>query len=171
MRNKIKRKRRTRKHIIEDLSRNYVERYVLLCGYVLERHIHDYGIDCQMFTYNTRGEVKNGYVLFQLKASDKPRYINGRDKISVTLSYADLSYWLDEIHPVIIVLYDAMIGKAYWVHIQHYHKNVEDLSPPEGRKTKNIHVSTKNEIDKIAVRQFSKLNEKLYRQLKMEMKK
>ena len=39
------RKRRTREHIIADLSANHVERHALLCGYSVERVIHDYGID------------------------------------------------------------------------------------------------------------------------------
>jgi hypothetical protein len=45
-------KKRPRQHIIADLSINHVERYVLLCGYSVERVEHDYGIDLVIFTYD-----------------------------------------------------------------------------------------------------------------------
>ena len=64
------RKRRTRNHIIADLSANYVERHVLLCGYTVERVIHDYGIDMLLYTYTPEGEVENETVGIQLKATD-----------------------------------------------------------------------------------------------------
>src|SRR5436309_2496106 len=50
MRN-LPRKRRTREHIIADLSVNHVERQALLCGHVVERRVFDYGIDLEMFTF------------------------------------------------------------------------------------------------------------------------
>jgi hypothetical protein len=39
------RKRRTREHVIADLSVNHVERQALLCGFSVERIRVDYGID------------------------------------------------------------------------------------------------------------------------------
>ena len=35
------RKRRTREHVIADLSVNHVERQALLCGYAIERWFHE----------------------------------------------------------------------------------------------------------------------------------
>ncbi len=46
------RKRRTREHIIADLSVNHVERHVLLAGHVVERFTYDYGIDLEVITFN-----------------------------------------------------------------------------------------------------------------------
>ena len=37
------RKRRTREHVIADLAVNHVERQALLCGFTIERVVHDYG--------------------------------------------------------------------------------------------------------------------------------
>ena len=37
------RKRRTREHIIADLSVNHMERFALRCGFVLNRFYFDYG--------------------------------------------------------------------------------------------------------------------------------
>jgi hypothetical protein len=41
----FQRKTRTREHVIADLAVNHVERQVLLCGFTLERIVHDYGLD------------------------------------------------------------------------------------------------------------------------------
>src|SRR5438309_953040 len=49
------RKRRTREHVIADLSVNHVERFVLRCGWTVQRTTHDYGIDLSMETYNAAG--------------------------------------------------------------------------------------------------------------------
>ena len=38
-------KRRTREHVIADMSINHIERQASLCGYAVERWVHDYGID------------------------------------------------------------------------------------------------------------------------------
>lgn len=55
-----RKKRRTREHVIADLSANHVERHALLCGYSVERCLHDYGIDLVITTYDTQGNVENG---------------------------------------------------------------------------------------------------------------
>ena len=65
-----RRKRRTRAHVIADLSVHHVEGFVLRCGWTVERTRHDYGIDLFMQVYNADGEVQSGRALFQLKASD-----------------------------------------------------------------------------------------------------
>ena len=61
---------RTREHVLADLSVNYVERQILLCGFAVNRMHTDYGIDLLMLTYRAAGEVENGHVLFQVKATD-----------------------------------------------------------------------------------------------------
>ena len=73
----LPRKRRTREHIIADLSVNHVERHVLLCGYVIERIRHDYGIDVAIYTFNKKGEVEDDRILVQLKATDQLRRRRG----------------------------------------------------------------------------------------------
>jgi hypothetical protein len=66
-----RRKKRTREHIMEDLSVNHVERQALLCGHSVERIYRDYGIDLVMFTHAADGEVESGQVFLQVKATDK----------------------------------------------------------------------------------------------------
>ena len=114
----IARKRRTREHVIADLSVNHVERFALLCGFSVERVRFDYGIDLIVHTYNRQGEIENGRILFQLKASDRLRLSQDGSTVQCRLARADLNYWLGETMPVILIQYDARNDRAYWIHIQ-----------------------------------------------------
>src|SRR5262249_11030256 len=68
------RKRRTREHVIADLGVNFVERQALLCGYTVEKIVHDYGYDLLLFTFDAKGYVENGFVFLQVKATDSLQY-------------------------------------------------------------------------------------------------
>lgn len=54
----IHRKRRTREHVIANLGVNFVERQALLCGFSVERVVHDYGTDLLLFTYDNDGSTE-----------------------------------------------------------------------------------------------------------------
>ncbi len=90
------RKRRTRQHVIADLSANHGEYYALRCGFSVERAVHDYGIDLVLFTYNDEGEVENGQVFMQLKATDHLRLATRQQAIRIGIKRADLELWLAE---------------------------------------------------------------------------
>src|SRR5207237_7096577 len=90
-RSRTKRKRRTREHVLADLSANYVEKQALLCGYTAERVRLDYGIDLVVQTFNRRGEVESSRVLFQLKATDRITTLASVDAVSCRIEQADLA--------------------------------------------------------------------------------
>src|SRR5688572_17417372 len=102
---RITRKRRTREHVIADLSVNHVERFALLCGFSVERMRLDYGIDLIVHTYNRSGEIENGRLLFQLKASDRAAYSTDGQFAQCRIETRDANYWLGESMPVILVQY------------------------------------------------------------------
>jgi hypothetical protein len=114
------RKMRTRSHIIADLSANYVERHALINGYSVECINKDYGYDLNVYTYNSTGEFENGSIFIQLKATDRPKHVNGKTEISFSADKRDLTTWYDEPYPVILVLYDAKQEIAYWLYVQQY---------------------------------------------------
>ena len=99
----IVRKRRTREHIIADLSVNHAERYALLCGYTVEHPRSDYGYDLLLSTYNSNGEPENGEVRIQLKATDSLFMLKDKKFISWRLLRSDLARWLYDQFPVILV--------------------------------------------------------------------
>jgi hypothetical protein len=65
------RKRRTREHVIADLSVNYVERFILQQGHVADRVLFDYGYDLVLRTFNVHGEIESAFLMIRIKASDR----------------------------------------------------------------------------------------------------
>jgi hypothetical protein len=76
--------------VIADLSVNHLERFVLRCGWTVQRTTHDYGLDLLMETYNENGERQNGRVLFQLKATDALRLRDDGRTVAVRLEWRDM---------------------------------------------------------------------------------
>jgi hypothetical protein len=111
-------KRRTRKHVLADLSVNHVERFIFQCGFSCERVEHDYGTDLLMFTFDANGEIENGHVQIQIKATDHPKYHNDAKSIACPVEMAHLWSWSGEPCPVILVRYDAVADKGYWLYVQ-----------------------------------------------------
>ena len=79
---------RTREHIIADISVLHFQWIVAKCGHVAEEPKRDYGYDLALFTYTKAGEIENGSVLLQFKATDAfENYVLGDGE---TISYPTL---------------------------------------------------------------------------------
>lgn len=153
------RKRRTREHVIADLSVNHVERFILRCGWTAERTRFDYGIDLFMQTYDASGETQNGWVRFQLKATDNLRRSAGGTVIPLRLEWQDLLFWLNERQPVILVLYDAQEDVAYWLFVQNYFRQVEWMARAAATTTVTVHIPASNIVDEMAIRLFAQFRD------------
>ena len=114
------RKIRTREHVLDDLSANYVEKQALLCHFTAQRVHPDYGIDLIVQTFNRRGEVETGWLLFQLKGTDRIKLVGGGNGVSCRIERAHLRHRLSEWDPVILALYDARSDVGYWLFVQRY---------------------------------------------------
>jgi hypothetical protein len=153
------RKRRTRAHIISDLSVNYVEKCVLLCGWTVQRFSPDYGLDLLMTTFNRRGEIENGDVRLQIKATDSLRSISSRNAIAVRLEWRDVLYWLNEPLPVILVVYDAKSDQAWWLYLNEALRAEGGNVPTKANLTVNVPLD--NVLDSKAVRRFRVFRDKV----------
>ena len=151
------RKRRTREHVIEDLSENHPERVVLLKGHLLRRPERDYGVDVTMFHFGDDGTVENGEVRFQLKATDELKRINRGTVVSLTIKTRDLHYWSLEIYPFILVVFDAQAEKAFWLHIQEYVERHPDCMNPD-QESVNLHIPVSNELTVQSIEDFRGLS-------------
>jgi len=121
----VRLKRRTREHVIADLSVNHVERFILRCGFTVVRTgTSDYGIDLIVSTYTAEGELENGDLKIQVKATDRPKLVDGGKFISVRFDTAQVVYWRLEKSPVILVLYDAGADRAYWLDVQDWTRTI-----------------------------------------------
>lgn len=153
------RKRRTREHIIADLSANHVERHLLMCGYSAEHVRHDYGVDLLLFTYDDLGHVEPGLVYLQLKATDKLRRVAKRSTIAVRLERRDLVAWLRQIDPVILIQYDARREVAYRLYVQEHFRNRPRFSLDRVGETVTVHIPIQNIVDSTAIREFARFKE------------
>jgi hypothetical protein len=112
------RKRRTRQHVIADLSINHVERIILDAGHTVLRMAPDYGYDLVLFTYDELGFVEPGSVYMQVKASETLEAV-GVDYV-FDLDIRDYNLWRLEEVPVILILFAASRRRAYWLWVQNY---------------------------------------------------
>lgn len=159
------RKKRTRDHIIADLSANHVEGHILRCGYTAERVVHDYGVDLFMTTYSADGELENDIVLFQLKATDRLKRTSDGTAAVVRADQRDLEWWLAETFPVILVLYDAQADRGYWLYVQEQFEK-EKKSLARDRKSINVPIPVENVLSEVSIRKFAAAKAAVQAQLK-----
>jgi hypothetical protein len=156
------RKRRTRDHVIADLSFNYLERAVLECGWTCDSYRADYGIDAVIRTYSPQGEIENGSILVQLKAKHALKTTRTRLSRRST-SYAfdadarDIRTWVESIEPVILVLFDARTRESYWLHVQ---AAAPKVSPRAS--SVRVHIPRANRLDAKAILKFQHLRNEAY---------
>jgi hypothetical protein len=159
------RKRRTREHIIADLSANHVERQALLCGYITERIVHDYGIDLELVTFTKKGEMEVGSIFLQLKASDRLRLRAGQDSFAFRIDRRDVVLWLGQLMPVILIVYDAPKNVAYWLYVQSHFRKRQDFNLFAAGKTITVPMATANVVDRTAIRKFARFRNRILGQM------
>ncbi|MUG95947.1 DUF4365 domain-containing protein [Scytonema sp. UIC 10036] len=159
------RKKRPREHIIADLSVNYVERYIFLCGYSVERVEYDYGYDLIIFTYDAEGEIENGQIYIQLKATDSLSTLTDQKTISFALTRSDLELWLFEPMPCILIIYDARDSQAYWLYLQAYFESLEEFDISKIRESVTIRLPKDNILNQQASEKFAKFKNDVLNQL------
>ena len=159
------RKRRTRQHVIAELSANHVERFALLCGFSTERIEHDYGIDLVLFTYNEDGEIENGQVFLQLKATDRLSFLADEQTVAFSAERSHLELWLNEPMPCILVVYDAVSDIAYWQYVQAYFEDMPTFDLDQVGHTIAIHLPKHNVIGQNAIRLFTRYRDAILNQL------
>lgn len=161
-----KRKRRTREHIIADLSVNFAERQALLCGHSVERTMHDYGIDLRLYTYDSNGEVENGEIQMQLKATDNLVLVDQGLSIAFRIESADLETWLCEPMPVILIVYDAQNDKAYWLYVQAYFEGQVGFDAQNKPNQITVHLPVTHVVDQEAIKSFVRFRDRVLTQIR-----
>jgi len=160
------RKRRTREHVLEDLSINHVERHVFRCGWTVERMTHDYGIDLELFTFSKRGEVQEGVILLQLKARKHLPFRAGAATFPFRIDRRDLVYWIAQPLPVILVLYDANRDRAFWVYVQSYFHEKGSFNVFAAKATITVQVPTANIVSPASIRRFARFRDRVLDQIR-----
>jgi Domain of unknown function (DUF4365) len=144
-------KTRTREHVLADLSINYVERRLLLCGCSAQRIHSDYGYDLIVSSFNAQGEIEGGHVYFQVKATDNLPLLADGKTISWVVSRRDLRLWLTEGYPVILVVYDGRRDKGFWLQVQSHFAQYSPADLFLAGLTINVHLPMTNRLDRRSI--------------------
>jgi hypothetical protein len=154
-----KRKRRTRAHIIAEMSVNYLERKVLQCGYQLSRSNRvEYGTDAVMYHFGEDGSIENGQVQFQLKATDHVAFTQDRKFLCIVVDEGNLDHSSKDLYPFILVVYDAQKEQAFWLHVQEY---VQTNKIYPDRDTVTLRIPAKNKLTIHAVERFANFSRRI----------
>lgn len=143
------RKRRSWQHKIADLSVHHVERFILEAGHTTQRLGSDYGYDLIMNTFDENGYVEPGSVYFQFKAAGLLK--KSRTGFVQDLDIRDYNLWVMEKMPVVLILYDASRGRAYWLAVQEYFTADPSRRPIRGAKHIRIHVPANHLVNRRAI--------------------
>jgi hypothetical protein len=143
------RKRRTRAHVIADLSVHHVEGFILEEGHTPYRLTPDYGYDLVLFTHDEQGYLEPGSGYIQLKAAEQLRA--ARSAYVFDLDIRDYNLWMLEEVPVILILFDASRRRAYWVGVQDYFNTDVARQPRKGAKTVRVRVPARQPVNRRAV--------------------
>jgi hypothetical protein len=160
------RKRRTREHVIADLAVHHVEGHALRCGFVLERVVHDYGLDVELYTFNHRGEVEEGPIFLQMKASTRLKIRANQGTFPFQIERRDLVHWLAQPLPVILIVYDALRDVAYWLYVQSHFRQRKDFNLFTAGQTVTVQVPLTNVVRTSALRQFRRFRNRVLAQMR-----
>jgi hypothetical protein len=149
------RKRRTREHVIADQSVNHVERFIIDQGHAAQRLSCDYGYDLVLFTFDEQGCFEPGAVCLQLKAAESLHSV-GSDYV-FDLDVRDYNLWRWEKSPIILVLFDASLRRAFWLCIQDYFAGDAARRPKKGAKTVRVHVPKRQKVNRRAIEKMRDL--------------
>jgi len=114
------RKKRTRAHVIADMSYHHLAYLVVSCAFTVEANRSDYGYDLSIYTFDGDGRSENGNIYVQLKASDSLSFNREDDTVSFRISKRDIETWEGEPFPVYLVVFDTSEQKSYSIYLQKY---------------------------------------------------
>jgi hypothetical protein len=160
------RKRRTRQHVIADLSVHHLERFILEEGHTAQRLGSDYGYDLIMWTFDGQGYAEPGAVYFQLKAMET--LDESGTNYLFDLDIRDYNLWVREELPVFLVLFDATRRRAYWLAVQPYFKEDPSRRPKKGAKSVRIRVPKRQVVNRRAISIMRELKQATIRRERAE---
>jgi len=146
------RKRRTRQHVIADQSVNHVMGLVFDAGFTVETKTRDYGYDLEMKTYDEEGFIEPGLVYFQIKASDNPKEVS--DAYVYDLDIRDYNLWKTELTLIVLVLYDAIHRRAYWLDVKRYFREDDKRRPAKGAKWVRVRIPKTQYLTQQTIAEF-----------------
>ena len=82
-------KRRTREHVIADMSVHHLGYLIVRCGFTFDVIKADYGYDGYIFTYDSQGEIENSNIFVQLKVTDAVKLSKDQKRVLFRPNFAE----------------------------------------------------------------------------------
>ena len=142
-------KRRTRAHVLADLGVNFVEAAFLRAGCSLQRITSDYGLDLLVVTHDSQGYVQPGWLAVQVKSTEAASP-NRRGEIPVLTDNRDVTYWLRQHYPVLLILYDHARRAAFGIDVHSYFSG----APREIKRYHSVCIPSANRLTQRLVRKW-----------------
>jgi hypothetical protein len=142
-----------------------VERQALLAGFAVQRIVRDYGIDLFLATFDESGNIENGEIRIQLKATDAPRWVKDGQFLAVRVDPRDFRHWLMEPMPVILAVYDAANEQAYWLYVQGFFENARGKRLESGEARRSVRLPRTNIVNPSSMRQFAEFRNEILAQI------
>jgi uncharacterized protein DUF4365 len=158
-------KKRTREHIIADMSLHYLAYRVARCGYTFRAEVADYGYDGYIVTFDGDGLVENGNIFVQLKATDKLKVSASGSEIKFRISKRDIRHWQDEPFPVYLIVYDAQMRRAYWLYLQHYFEATGIRAEKLTNDSLTLRIPARNVVNLAAIKRWRRNKEQALRRI------
>jgi hypothetical protein len=158
-------KRRTREHIIADLSLVHVQFFIATAGFTSEATTKDYGYDLAVNTFDGDGLIEPGSILIQLKASESLKPHSDNTSYSFDLDVRDYNLWIKELNPVFLILFEASSTRAYWLYLQQYAAQSMNRKPRAGAKTVRVKIPRGNRVRTNFFRHARRLKERVFAKL------
>jgi hypothetical protein len=154
------RKRRTRQHVIADLSMHHLEGFILEQGHTAQRLSSDYSYDLLLRTFDEGGYPEPGLVYIQVKAAESLQSV-ASDQYVFDADIRDYHLWVHEEMPVLLVLYDATRRKSYWLAVQRYFQDDTARQPKKGAKTVRVRVPKRQAVHRRAIERMRELKQQM----------
>ena len=100
------------------------------------------------------GRSRTAKSFFQVKATDRLRRSAGGKTIPFRVARTDLTSWLGEPMPVILVVYDARAERAYWLYVQAEFEKRRGDGLARGPRTVTVRLPRAQRLSTAAVGKF-----------------
>jgi Domain of unknown function (DUF4365) len=160
-------KKRTREHVIADLSVVHVQYFIANAGFSSEATSKDYGYDLTVNTFDRDGLIDPLAILIQLKASEKLKLSLDSDGASYwfNLDIRDYNLWIKESNSVFLILYEASSMRAYWLYFQRCVSSKHAPKPKKDAKTICVKIPRVNRVKTSFFRHARHLKEQVLAKL------
>jgi len=160
--------RRTKEHVIADLSVNHVERVFLEEGHGPLGIPKDYGYDLTITTHNSKGLAESGLIYLQLKAARRLKRAPKATGYKFSIERKHFNQWQKEPSPVFLIRYCARTKRAYYLYLQPYFQANPSLFR-SGVKSATIFIPQANTFDATAVKYMHGRKRHILKQLKQKV--